>query len=105
MTIDNQEITPLSDEDLEHIIPGIKILKYSELSKYQDIDDVLPKPKDYCIIIYELAENSGHWTCLLKYDGIVEFMDPYGLRFDNELDWISNSAKQKLHEDHPLLST
>ena len=51
-----------------------------------------------------MQEHSGHWTCLLNYDNIVEFFDPYALRYDNELDWISNNVKQKLDEDKPLLS-
>ena len=51
-----------------------------------------------------LAENSGHWTAILKYNDIIETFDPYGLKYDNELDWISNNAKAKLHEDVPLLS-
>ncbi len=95
----------MSDADIRHIIGhDTKILKYSELSKYSNIDELLTKPKDYCLILYELKENSGHWTAVLKYGDTLEAFDPYGIKYDNELDWISNSAKQKLHEDKPLLS-
>ena len=98
------ELEPLSAEDIRHILGNdIKILKYSELSKYSSIDDLLPKQRDYCIVLYELEENSGHWTAILKYDNIIEWFDPYGIKYDNELDWISNNAKQKLHEEKPLL--
>ena len=99
------EITSLSDTDIRQIIGNdAKILKYSELSKHSTIDDLLTKPKDHCIILYELEEDSGHWVCLLKYDNKIEFMDPYGIKPDGELAWITKNAKQKLHEDVPLLS-
>ena len=103
--IKEQELEPMSDEDIRHILThDTKILKYSELSKYSSIEDLLQKPKDYCLILYELEDNSGHWTAILKYGTTIEAFDPYGIKYDNELDWISNSAKQKLHEDKPLLA-
>ena len=99
------ELTPMSDEDIRNVLgANAKIIKYSELSKYSNIDELLPKPKDYCIILFELKENSGHWTCLLKYDNKLEWFDPYGIKYDNELDWISNDVKKKLDQDIPLLS-
>ena len=104
-SIKELELEPMSDEDIRKILGhDTKILKYSELSKYSSIDDLLQKQKDYCLILYELEENSGHWTAILKYENMVEAFDPYGIKYDNELDWISNSAKQKLHEDKRLLS-
>ena len=100
----DKELEPLSDEDIRHILgKDTKILKYSELAKYSSIDDLLPKHTDYCIVLYELEENSGHWTAILKYDSYVEWFDPYGIKYDNELDWISNNVKHKLHEEKPLL--
>ena len=56
------------------------------------------------MILYELEENSGHWTAILKYENAIEAFDPYGIKYDNKLDWISDSAKQKLHEDKRLLT-
>ena len=99
------EMTPLSDDDIRTILgKDTKILEYKDLTKYSSIDQLLPKPTDYCILLYELQKDSGHWTAILKYDDIVEFFDPYGLKYDNELAWISNNIKAKLHEDQPLLS-
>ena len=46
---------PLSDEDIHKILGyKCKIIKYSELSNYRDLDDLLPNLLDYFIILYEL---------------------------------------------------
>ena len=63
----------LSDEDIQRILGGdAKTIKYSELGRLYDIDQLLTKGKDYCIILYEGAPNRGHWNELLKYNGLYE---------------------------------
>ena len=80
----------LSDSDIRAILgENTKIIKYSELSSYRDLDDLLPNLLDYIIILYEDSPNAGHWTALLKYNNIFEFFDPYGLIPDKELAWVS----------------
>ena len=71
---------PLGDDDIRHILGNsTKIIKYSELSTFNDLDELLPNENDYCIILYEHEPSSGHWVCLLKYNGTFEFFDAYGL--------------------------
>ena len=68
----------LSDADLQRILgDDTKIIKYSELSHLNDLDELLPKDKDYCVVLYEERLDSGHWTALSKYDGVFEYFDPY----------------------------
>ncbi len=58
---------PLSDEDIRDILgPECKIMKYSGLAEYNDLDDLLPKLKDCAIILYEEDANIGHLVGLLK---------------------------------------
>ena len=96
---------PLSDADLHHILGAdLKILKYSELANESSLDTLLPKPTDYCIILIEEEEDSGHWVALLKYTGTVEFFDPYGKKWDTELAWISMEKRQQLGETQKYLS-
>ena len=41
----------LSDEDIRTILgANTKMIKYSELSAYRDLDELLPKVLDYVII-------------------------------------------------------
>ncbi len=96
---------PLSDEDIRDILgPDSKIMKYSGLAEYSDLDDLLPKLKDYAIILYEEDENSGHWVGLLKCDTLYEFFDPYGLMPDKELAWVNLKTRRTLNEATPYLS-
>ena len=95
----------LSDEDIRTILgSNTKIIKYSELSKYRDLDDLLPNLLDYVIILYEDSPNQGHWIGLLKYNNIFEFFDPYGMIPDKQLTWTSLKTRQSLNEDVPYLS-
>ena len=92
--IEQQEEQPLSDSDIRRILGNdCKILEYKDLLQYNNINEILKEEKDYFILLYELQPQSGHWTCVLKYDGILEFFDAYGIAPDKELAWISKYAK------------
>ena len=68
---------PLSDADLKHILgDDLKIVKYRDLSKEASLESLLPKATDYCIILIEEEQDSGHWVALMRYDNTVEFFDP-----------------------------
>ena len=95
----------LSDADLQRILgDDAKIIKYSELSHLNDLDELLPKDKDYCVVLYEERLDSGHWTALLKYDGVFEHFDPYGVKPDNQLKWLSMRQRHSLNQATPYLS-
>jgi hypothetical protein len=87
----------------------LKIIKYSELADIDSLEELLPNSTDYCIMLYETEENSGHWVALLRYTDVnnhdrFEFFDPYGYRPDSELNWISKKMREKLGEDVPYLT-
>ena len=70
---------PLSDDDLRKLLGSdLKIVQYGDLSEIQELNDLLSKPLDYCIILYEEVPDTGHWTGLLKYDDRYEHFDSYG---------------------------
>ena len=96
---------PLSDTDIQKILGSdTKIIKYSELGHLYDIDQLLPNEKDYCIILYEDRPDRGHWTALLKYNGVYEHFDSYGVKPDSELKWVSPKMREKLGESEPYLT-
>jgi hypothetical protein len=75
--------TPLSDDDIRTILGSdTKILKYSELSEYSNLNELLPRPIDFAIILYEHSRNSGHWVALSLYNGMYEIFDPFGVPID-----------------------
>ena len=95
----------LSDGDLHAILGSdLKIIKYSQLSEYSNLSELLPKPLDYCIILYEEMSNIGHWTALSRSDGRYEHFDSYGVAPDAELHWINLKVRAKLNEVTPSLS-
>ena len=71
------------------------------MAEYNDLDDLLPKLKDYAIILCEEDENSGHWVGLLKYDNLYEFFDPYGLMPNEELARVNLKTRRALNEATP----
>lgn len=107
LVLDGEKNAFYTDEIMKLCDGKVKIVRYQDLYKYKNIDDLL-KPYNACIILIETQENFGHWTALLKYkqDGrwTVEHFDSYGLSPDDELKFVPDSMKRKLGEDHPKLT-
>jgi hypothetical protein len=95
----------LSDKDIRDILGDkCKIIKYSELSQYNSLSELLPELLDYVILLYEESINSGHWVALLKYNNVYEFFDAYGLFPDKQLLWMDLKKRQFLHQRIPYLT-
>ena len=55
----------LSDEDIGTILgANAKFIRCLERSHISDLDELLTKDLDYCIIRYEDRPDKGHWTAL-----------------------------------------
>jgi len=108
--IQRLEQKPLSDADLRTILgDSLKIIKYSELASVESLEALLPKSTDYCILLYETKENSGHWVALTRYTSVsgqdrFEFFDPYGYKPDSELRWVAQQSRESLGEGEPYLT-
>ena len=88
----------LTNKDIEKFLGPNHIIKYSELSKYDDIDDVFGD-NNFVVVLIESKRNMGHWTNLLRYDdGTIEQFDSYEGTIDGELKYVSNTMKHNLHE-------
>ena len=97
--------TPLSDDDLRKILGNdIKIVLCQDLSKHDNIRELLNNSKDWCIIVYEEKRLCGHWTCLTGNNDNFAFFDSYGLRFDPELKRLSWKQRIQLNEAVPYLT-
>lgn len=82
----------------------VKILKYSELSGYSNIYELLPSKKDFCIILTEEEKNTGHWCCLVRNGDLITWFDSYGIKPDGELKFIPYTVRKMLGEDKHHLS-
>jgi len=90
------EAYSLSEDDIQKMIPTLKIIPYPDLLKANNIDDVLDSKGRLMLLYLTENEMTGHWVCLLKYrdSNIVEYFDPYGnYKPDGESEWVT---KEKL---------
>jgi hypothetical protein len=87
----------LSDADIRHILgQNCKIVEYCDLDKFSNMDDLLPGETDYVIILIESQQNSGHWTCITKRDKVISMMDSYGVKLQDELNFVSRAMNRVL---------
>lgn len=73
----------LSSVDMVKLNPGVKIVTYDELSKIDDIDELL-YPSGKLIILYMHNDAGGHWTCLFVRNGELHFFCSYGYKPDTK---------------------
>jgi len=87
----------LSDADIRHILgQDCKIVEYCDLDKFSSMDDLLPNDTDYVIILIESVSNSGHWCAITKRDKVISTFDSYGVKLQDELNFISRTMNRML---------
>ena len=86
---------PLDDKELRSALGrDAKIVPYHDLSRYTNINQLLPKKKDAAMLLYENRPMDGHWVCLTKNNGEISFFDPYGEVIDKQLQYSKHSAQR-----------
>jgi len=95
--IHNAESIDLTENDIKRIIDGkALIITYSELEKYNTINELL-ELYEAAVILYETKKNFGHWVCIfINNNGELEFFDSYGLYIDEELK-IAPDYNMRMH--------
>lgn len=95
----------LSDKDIMRLIKGkANLLTYTELQKYNNIDQVLG-PYSALVLLYETSKNFGHWVCVFKVnENTIEHFDSYGLKPDDELKFIPEYFREVNYEEIPHLT-
>ena len=95
----------LSDSDIRKILGrGTKIVKYSELSKFNVIEQLLPKEKASVILLIEDSLDHGHWVGLCRFKDMFMYFDSYGNPVDQDLKWTPMKTREALNEDEPYLT-
>jgi len=101
----------LSDSDLKTYLGSDidnHIIKYSELNKYNDIDELLPNNRSFKIILIESEYNKGHWVCIMRYIDknnidTIEFFNSYGNKPLSELNFVKSCVNFLLGQHSDLL--
>ena len=101
----------LGDDDIRFYLPNAKIMKYSDLTKYKIIEQLLPKTNSYAFLLYENSHNKGHWVVISRYkylkndkEDLIEFFDSYGEKIDAELNWNHEKQNELLGQGHKILT-
>lgn len=96
--IEKAQSVLLTDGDIDHFTYGrCNIFTTPELNDVSSMDELLGK-HGAAAILYETSIEghtaNGHWCALTKRSSdTVEFMDPYGIRIDDEEKWMSSEFK------------
>lgn len=91
---------PLSDEQIKSALGlDTRIIKYNELKQYDTIHDLLPNNGDFVVIFIQWSPKSiGHWVMCYKWKDKFCYFNPYGNKFDKDLNVISRSMRRILGE-------
>jgi hypothetical protein len=102
---------PLSGKEVEKLMGGkTKIITYKDLKDYDTIEEVL-EPYGNVIMLYESMMGVGHWVLIfINKDGNIEVFDPYGVKPDDQLNWINDDFREESgqllpHLTHLMLKT
>lgn len=93
----------ITDSDLEDYFGSRvqeHIVVYGDLDDYDnEITKLLPRPRDYAIILLESKPSSGHWILLLRSGQTLEVFDSYGMFPSGELDFNLKSVNKMLDSE------
>lgn len=95
---------PMDDGDIRAYFPKARVMRYSELADYDDIEELLPSDKSHVFLLYQHRPNDGHFVCLMRYGDTIEFFCSYGSKIDGPLYWTALKDRQALGEGKPYLS-
>lgn len=94
----------LSDADITKILGPTQIFPYPDLEKMRSIDECFDE-KGRCIILFpNISPTQGHWCCMIRNKKGIEFFDPYGDPPEAQKDGLSESRKEALDIDDPVLT-
>jgi hypothetical protein len=93
---------PLSSDDIINFFHGpqnVSIVKYSELDKFKNIDELLNlNQNNYIIVLVELeGAQRGHWVAFAKTaPNLISFFDSYGSAIERQLNYATEKAKKEV---------
>ena len=101
--VDNLDV-PMSNDDIHKYLKGIDILTYADLSKLENITEVLPNDKCAFVLLAEREKNNGHWIAIVRIKKKLIYFDPLGYRVDKFLQWTPVQLRKSLQQDVPHLT-
>ncbi len=87
----------LSDGDIEELLgEDIFICVYPYLNEVEHIDEIFDD-KGRCMLLFNtINDSAGHWVCMHKKKNRIDFFDPYGLKPDEPMKWLTEEKRDDL---------
>lgn len=102
--LDKEKAIPLSETQVLDLVQGkANVIRNIDLNKYHSIDEML-EPYGACFLLYESRLHYGHWCCLIRYNNLLEFFDPYGGFPDSQLNYINPDFLRESGQDNQWLT-
>jgi len=97
LDLEKAKLYALSDSDIEDLLgKDIFICVYPYLNEVEHIDDVFDS-KGRCMLLFNtINEDAGHWVCMTKKKDRIDFFDPYGLKPDEPMKWLTEEKRDEL---------
>lgn len=100
----------LSETEIRKAIKNVRVIGYSELKNYSNIEEVFSGSDNVVILYVNTDKNYGHWTLLMKHPDRVSFFDSYGGdedgKPDGEFKYIDKGLRKKHnYRGRPYLSS
>lgn len=92
----DSELTKLCDDQ-------VSIVPYDELYDMEHIDEAFDG-KPAIALLYLTGKNFGHWVAVINHKDNIEVFNPYGLKIDEDLNYISPKWRHKSHQDEKHLT-
>jgi hypothetical protein len=94
----------LNGIEMKILNPDAKLLKYTDLYKYRNIEEVFGNYNKVIILYLIQSETSGHWTCLFKNKKGINFFDSYGVPVDYEMELLTPAKRKRLNQEQNYLN-
>lgn len=111
---------PTSVQDLFNIAgKKCNVYEYKDLKHFDDIDEIFEDrlyDDDYdsddsydfddnsAIILYKSEPMFGHWTMIRRNDDGYNYLDSYGEKIDNPLDYVPKNVNKELGQEKKYLA-
>lgn len=99
MTDKNTVSYSLTESDIRHQCPGIKIISHDEMLTYKSINAIFKDAGEWNTVILHYSPDGefyGHWCALKRLDGKIIYFDPYGTKVDTPQKVFDNEKKYHL---------
>lgn len=96
----------LSGEEVLKLSDGGIVIKFSDLERFENVDDLFDEESEgKCIILLESEAYRGHWVCLYRdfRDNSISYFDPYGFSIEQPLKMLESSYLEESNQAFPHL--